>query len=52
VVQPGLLVGYIGYFIKAGDGGARGMDYVTWKLLAEEAERLRKASLEAPARAA
>jgi tetratricopeptide (TPR) repeat protein len=45
VLEPGLFVGYIGYFIRAGDGGARGIDFVTWKVLAEEAERLRAATL-------
>jgi tetratricopeptide (TPR) repeat protein len=41
IIEPGLFVGHIGYFIRAGDGGARGIDFVTWKTLAEEAENLR-----------
>jgi tetratricopeptide (TPR) repeat protein len=41
VLEPGLLVGYIGYFLRAGDTNARGIDFVTWKILAEKAEQLR-----------
>jgi hypothetical protein len=52
VLEPGLLVGYIGYFIKAGDGGARGIDFVTWKVLAEQAEPLRLGAPQLAAQAA
>jgi tetratricopeptide (TPR) repeat protein len=47
ILESGLFVGYIGYFIRAGDGGSLGIDFVTWKSLAEEAERLRTISLPA-----
>jgi tetratricopeptide (TPR) repeat protein len=46
-LEQGLFVGYIGHFLRAGDGGARGLDFVTWKALAQEAER-RRAALAAP----
>jgi hypothetical protein len=52
VLEPGLMVGYIGYFIKTGDGGTPGIDFVTWKLLAEEAERLRRCTRPVTAQAA
>jgi tetratricopeptide (TPR) repeat protein len=41
VIEPGLMAGYVGHFLKPGDGNARGIDFVTWKVIAQEAELLR-----------
>ncbi len=39
-LQPGLLLGYVTYFIESAEGGARGIEFETWKKVVLQADTL------------
>ncbi len=39
-LEPGLLVGYVNYFLESAEGGARGIEFEVWKKLILQADAL------------
>ena len=39
-LEPGLLVGYVNYFLESAEGGARGIEFEVWKKLTLQADAL------------
>ena len=39
-LQPGLLLGYVTYFIESAEGGARGIEFDVWKKVVLQADTL------------
>ncbi len=39
-LEPGLLLGYVSYFLESAEGGARGIEFDTWKKVTLQADTL------------